>query len=206
MAIDINLLPETMKASLLREHRMRLALLGLIFSGVIIFLLYCSVTVMALQIWSETAQLRQEQVPVINKINPLLQYASLQTDIAQKEALIKKATGNATDWPALLGSLGENIPDGLWLSGLTFTSEQIQVTSEMASETDNTAEALDADLILGQLTIAGYTNEYSTIDNWLIQIRRVPGLKDVRYSFATQEEHKEIQIIHFEVYASVVNI
>jgi len=206
VTVDLNLLPEAMKKALLRERKVRFALWGLSLATVVILLTYCLVTFAAWQTWGEAAGLRREQSGLINEINSLLPYASLQADIAQKEALLKKALGGVPDWPALLGSLGESAPADLWLSGLTFTAEQSQLNPDAASEQDSSAVLSAEDRPLGKLIIAGYAEEYVTVADWLSQIRQIPGLAEVNCIFAAKEETNGIAVIHFEIEALVVEI
>jgi Tfp pilus assembly protein PilN len=113
---------------------------------------------------SRNAQLQSE-------IASLQQFADLQAELAQKEALVGEIFVNEVSWSSALLDVSRVIPDASYLTNLT---GQITPTivGEVATEpTGGTPETT----LIGNMTFSGVANQTETIATWITRLEEVQG-------------------------------
>jgi Tfp pilus assembly protein PilN len=113
---------------------------------------------------SQNAQLESQ-------IASLQQFADLQAELAQKEALVDEIYVNEVSWSSALLDVSRVIPDASYLTNLT---GQITPTivGEVATEpSGGTPETT----LIGNMTFAGVANRTETIATWLTRLEEVRG-------------------------------
>jgi Tfp pilus assembly protein PilN len=117
----------------------------------------------------EAQQSRNAQLET--EIASLQQFADLQAELAQKEALVGEIFVNEVSWSKALGDVSLVIPDASYLTNLT---GQITPTivGEVATEpTGGTPETT----LIGNMTFAGVANQTETIATWITRLEEVQG-------------------------------
>lgn len=106
-----------------------------------------------------------------SQIASLQQFADLQAELAQKEALVGEIFVNEVSWSSALLDVSRVIPDASYLTNLT---GQITPTivGEVATEpTGGTPETT----LIGNMTFAGVANQTETIATWITRLEEVQG-------------------------------
>jgi Tfp pilus assembly protein PilN len=117
----------------------------------------------------EAQQSRNAQLE--RQIASLHQFADLQAELAQKEALVDEIYVNEVSWSSALLDVSRVIPDASYLTNLT---GQITPTivGEVATEpTGGTPETT----LIGNMTFAGVANQTETIATWLTRLEEIQG-------------------------------
>jgi len=117
----------------------------------------------------EAQQSRNAQLE--SQIASLQQFADLQAELAQKEALVGEIFVNEVSWSSALLDVSRVIPDASYLTNLT---GQITPTivGEVATEpTGGTPETT----LIGNMTFAGVANQTETIATWITRLEEVQG-------------------------------
>ena len=99
------------------------------------------------------------------------QFADLQAELAQKEALVDEIYVNEVSWSSALLDVSRVIPDASYLTNL---SGQITptVVGEVATQpTGGTPETA----LIGNMTFAGVANQTETIATWITRLEEVQG-------------------------------
>ena len=117
----------------------------------------------------EAQQSRNAQLE--SEIASLQQFADLQAELAQKEALVGEIFVNEVSWSSALLDVSRVIPDASYLTNLTG-----QITPTIVGEvaTEPTGGTPDTTLI-GNMTFAGVANQTETIATWLTRLEEVRG-------------------------------
>ena len=116
----------------------------------------------------EAQQSRNAQLE--SQIASLQQFADLQAELAQKEALVGEIFVNEVSWSSALLDVSRVIPDASYLTNLT---GQITPTivGEVAAPTGGTPETT----LIGNMTFAGVANQTETIATWITRLEEVQG-------------------------------
>jgi Tfp pilus assembly protein PilN len=117
----------------------------------------------------EAQQSRNAQLE--SQIASLQQFADLQAELAQKEALVGEIFVNEVSWSSALLDVSRVIPDASYLTNLT---GQITPTivGEVATEpTGGTPETT----LIGNMTFSGVANQTETIATWITRLEEVQG-------------------------------
>ena len=116
----------------------------------------------------EAQQSRNAQLE--SQIASLQQFADLQAELAQKEALVAEIFVNEVSWSSALLDVSRVIPDASYLTNLT---GQITPTivGEVAAPTGGTPETT----LIGNMTFAGVANQTETIATWITRLEEVQG-------------------------------
>jgi Tfp pilus assembly protein PilN len=106
-----------------------------------------------------------------SQIASLQQFADLQVELAQKEALVAEIFVNEVSWSSALLDVSRVIPDASYLTNLTG-----QITPTIAGEvaTEPTGGTPETTLI-GNMTFAGVANQTETIATWITRLEEVQG-------------------------------
>jgi Tfp pilus assembly protein PilN len=106
-----------------------------------------------------------------SQIASLRQFADLQVELAQKEALVAEIFVNEVSWSSALLDVSRVIPDASYLTNLTG-----QITPTIAGEvaTEPTGGTPETTLI-GNMTFAGVANQTETIATWITRLEEVKG-------------------------------
>jgi Tfp pilus assembly protein PilN len=106
-----------------------------------------------------------------SQIASLRQFADLQVELAQKEALVAEIFVNEVSWSSALLDVSRVIPDASYLTNLTG-----QITPTIAGEvaTEPTGGTPETTLI-GNMTFAGVANQTETIATWITRLEEVQG-------------------------------
>jgi Tfp pilus assembly protein PilN len=106
-----------------------------------------------------------------SQIASLQQFADLQAELAQKEALVGEIFVNEVSWSSALLDVSRVIPDASYLTNLTG-----QITPTIAGEvaTEPTGGTPETTLI-GNMTFAGVANQTETIATWITRLEEVQG-------------------------------
>lgn len=106
-----------------------------------------------------------------SQIASLQQFADLQVELAQKEALVAEIFVNEVSWSSALLDVSRVIPDASYLTNLTG-----QITPTIAGEvaTEPTGGTPETTLI-GNMTFAGVANQTETIATWITRLEEVKG-------------------------------
>ena len=106
-----------------------------------------------------------------SQIASLQQFADLQAELAQKEALVGEIFVNEVSWSSALLDVSRVIPDASYLTNLTG-----QITPTIVGEvvTEPTAGTPETTLI-GNMTFAGVANQTETIATWITRLEEVQG-------------------------------
>jgi Tfp pilus assembly protein PilN len=117
----------------------------------------------------EAQQSRNAQLE--SQIASLQQFADLQAELAQKEALVAEIFANEVSWSSALLDVSRVIPDASYLTNLTG-----QITPTIAGEvvTEPTGGTPETTLI-GNMTFAGVANQTETIATWITRLEEVQG-------------------------------
>jgi Tfp pilus assembly protein PilN len=117
----------------------------------------------------EAQQSRNAQLE--SQIASLQQFADLQAELAQKEALVGEIFVNEVSWSSALLDVSRVIPDASYLTNLTG-----QITPTIAGEvaTEPTGGTPETTLI-GNMTFAGVANQTETIATWITRLEEVQG-------------------------------
>ena len=106
-----------------------------------------------------------------SQIASLRQFADLQVELAQKQALVAEIFVNEVSWSSALLDVSRVIPDASYLTNLTG-----QITPTIAGEvaTEPTGGTPETTLI-GNMTFAGVANQTETIATWITRLEEVHG-------------------------------
>jgi Tfp pilus assembly protein PilN len=106
-----------------------------------------------------------------SQIASLQQFADLQVELAQKEALVAEIFVNEVSWSSALLDVSRVIPDASYLTNLTG-----QITPTIAGEvaTEPTGGTPETTLI-GNMTFTGVANQTETIATWITRLEEVQG-------------------------------
>jgi Tfp pilus assembly protein PilN len=106
-----------------------------------------------------------------SQIESLQQFADLQAELAQKEALVGEIFVNEVSWSSALLDVSRVIPDASYLTNLTGQITPT-VVGEVATEpTGGTPETT----LIGNMTFAGVANQTETIATWITRLEEVQG-------------------------------
>lgn len=114
---------------------------------------------------------QSKNAQLLSQIASLQQFADLQAELAQKEALVAEIFVNEVSWSSALLDVSRVIPDASYLTNLT---GQITPTipGEVATEpTGGTPETT----LIGNMTFAGVANQTETIATWITRLEEVQG-------------------------------
>ena len=123
------------------------------------------------QTQSDLEAQQSKNVQLESQIASLQQFADLQAELAQKEALVGEIFVNEVSWSSALLDVSRVIPDASYLTNLT---GQITPTivGEVATEpTGGTPETT----LIGNMTFAGVANQTETIATWITRLEEVQG-------------------------------
>lgn len=105
-----------------------------------------------------------------SQIASLQQFADLQAELAQKEALVAEVFVNEVSWSSALLDVSRVIPDASYLTNLT-GQVAATVVDEVAAPTGGTPETT----LIGNMTFAGVANQTETIATWITRLEEVQG-------------------------------
>ena len=123
------------------------------------------------QTQSDLEAQQSKNVQLESQIASLQQFADLQAELTQKEALVGEIFVNEVSWSSALLDVSRVIPDASYLTNLTG-----QITPTIVGEvvTEPTAGTPETTLI-GNMTFAGVANQTETIATWITRLEEVQG-------------------------------
>jgi Tfp pilus assembly protein PilN len=117
----------------------------------------------------EAQQSRNAQLE--SQIASLQQFADLQAELAQKEALVGEIFVNEVSWSSALLDVSRVIPDASYLTNLTGQITPTVVGEVATAPTGGTPETT----LIGNMTFAGVANQTETIATWITRLEEVQG-------------------------------
>jgi Tfp pilus assembly protein PilN len=123
------------------------------------------------QVQSDLEAQESRNAQLESQIASLQEFATLQAELASKEALVAEIFVNEVSWSSALLDVSRVIPDASYLTNLTG-----QITATIAGEvvTEPTGGTPETTLI-GNMTFAGVANQTETIATWITRLEEVQG-------------------------------
>ena len=167
----VNLLPpELRERQAIRRTTSLVVAAGLAALALIgIFYFYLVLRLSQVQSDLETQQSRNAQLE--SEIASLQQFADLQAELAQKEALVAEIYVNEVSWSVALLDVSRVIPDASYLTNLTGQITPTIVGEVVTEPTGGTPETT----LIGNMTFAGVANQTETIATWITRLEEVQG-------------------------------
>jgi Tfp pilus assembly protein PilN len=122
------------------------------------------------QVQSDLEAQQSRNAELQSQIASLQQFADLQAELAQKEALVAEVFVNEVSWSSALLDVSRVIPDASYLTNLT-GQVAATVAGEVAVPTGGTPETT----LIGNMTFAGVANQTETIATWITRLEEVQG-------------------------------
>jgi Tfp pilus assembly protein PilN len=168
---QVNLLPpELRERQAIRRTTSLVAAAGLAALALIGIFYFFQVQRLS-QTQSDLEAQQSKNAQLESQIESLQQFADLQAELAQKEALVGEIFVNEVSWSSALLDVSRVIPDASYLTNLTG-----QITPTIVGEvvTEPTAGTPETTLI-GNMTFAGVANQTETIATWITRLEEVQG-------------------------------
>jgi Tfp pilus assembly protein PilN len=143
---------------------------------------------------TENAQLRTQ-------IQTLRPFADLQTELADKKALVATLYANEISWSGALLDISRVIPDGSYLTTLSGSVTAAPVGGVAPPPAVPGTPTVSASLI-GTMTFAGVADQAETISTWLTRLEQIDGWVNP-WANSAQEQGARTRIYQF---ASTVDL
>jgi Tfp pilus assembly protein PilN len=136
---------------------------------------------------SELEAQEARNAELTTEIDSLQQYATLQAELAAKEALVASLYVNEVSWSSALLDVSRVIPDASYLTNLT--GQITASTSTVPGEVPTTPTGGTPDTtLIGNMTFAGVADETETIASWLTRLEQVQGWVNAWVSSAQENQ------------------
>jgi Tfp pilus assembly protein PilN len=180
---QVNLLPPELLERQARKQRTRLVVLaGCAVLGLIaVFYVFQIFRLSSANSELEAQQARNAQLTA--QIASLQQYAALQQELKDKQAVLDGILANQFLWSSALNDVSRVIPDDAALD--SFDGQITAVTGTPAGSTTTTVTGTNPNVV-GQITFSGTALDIRTIATWLNQLESVKGWIQPQVSSITQ--------------------
>jgi Tfp pilus assembly protein PilN len=180
---QVNLLPPELLGRQARKQRTRLVVLaGCAVLGLIaVFYVFQIFRLSSANSELEAQQARNAQLTA--QIASLQQYAALQQELKDKQAVLDGILANQFLWSSALNDVSRVIPDDAALD--SFDGQITAVTGTPAGSTTTTVTGTNPNVV-GQITFSGTALDIRTIATWLNQLESVKGWIQPQVSSITQ--------------------
>lgn len=121
--IQINLLPKEVLEKRKSEHRLALALLGLLGMVLILCSIYGLNMVRIVQAQSSLEEVKAENNRLQTEIAKIGDFERIRLRVEEREALVKTVTAAKYSWSRFLNNVSLIVPNEVWLSSLTVEEE-----------------------------------------------------------------------------------
>ncbi|MBM7854064.1 type IV pilus assembly protein PilN [Desulfohalotomaculum tongense] len=189
MEIRINLLPPELKARQKKIRRQRLLLAAGGAALVFLLTVYSILLTATFQARAEVVKLRAEREAWEKRVQTYEPYAQLQARAEKADRLISRAEAGHPHWVQLLYDIGLHIPPYVWLTDLNASYK---------------ADKNSGRLSQGEIVLKGFTLDHVSVARWLEELGRVPGLKNVRCQFSSQENADRQALVQYEIKAELL--
>jgi Tfp pilus assembly protein PilN len=181
---QVNLLPPELLERQARKQRTRLVVLaGCTVLGLIaLFYVFQIFRLSSANSDLQAQQARNAQLTA--QIASLSQYADLQKQLKDQQAVLDGILANQFLWSSALNDVSKVIPDDAALD--SFDGQITSVTGTPAGSTTTTVTGTNPDVV-GQITFSGTALDIRTIATWLNQLDSVKGWIQPQVSSITQK-------------------
>lgn len=122
------------------------------------------------------------------QVAQLAQFATLETQLRQKTALLTSLTTNEVRWSVLLTDVSLVIPSNVWLTNLTAT-----VTAGSTQAGPGAATAT----VLGSIQLTGVTFSHIDVAKWLTRLAGVDAFANPYLSLSSKAVIGPTQVVDF---------
>lgn len=154
--------------------------------------IYAGLWTATLHYRNEARSLQSQRLPLEAQMSNYQEYVKMEEHLAALDKLVKQAVGNNPDWTLLILQMNRNIPANLWLTEVTITSNK-----------EGSNPPAPATKSQGEVTIRGWTFDYSSLAGWLEELRQVPTLTDIKCQYASTESLNSKTIVKFEIKSDI---
>jgi Tfp pilus assembly protein PilN len=195
---QVNLLPpETFES---RQTRKKVGLIALVGAALTALLMMFSVVQSGkiTKLDTELQEIQGTNTQLNQTVTNLQRFQQLSDELDARLALVQSAVTGGVEWSHVMQDVAEQLPDGLWLTGMTATMGTSTTTvpappapvPTTPAPTDTTAPpttttptvptvpvvpAAPSGAIVATMTFTGYAFEVDTVSQWLQNLQRVPG-------------------------------
>jgi Tfp pilus assembly protein PilN len=142
----------------------------------------------------DLAEQRAENAQLQAQIQTLRPFADLQTELADKKALVAKLYANEISWSGALLDISRVIPDSSYLTTLSGSLTAASTGVPPAAPVPGTPTV--ASSLIGSMTFAGVADQAETISTWLTRLEQIDGWVNPWVNSA-QEEGARTRIYQF---------
>ena len=160
--IQINLLPKEVLEKRKSEHRLALALLGLIGMVLILCTIYGLNMVRVVQAQSSLEEVKTENNRLQTEIAKIGDFERIRLRVEERDALVKKVTATKYSWSRFLNNVSLIVPNEVWLSGLTVEDD---------GKISFTGKALAGSKISGV--------GHKPVAKWMVHLEQLDDIEDV---------------------------
>ncbi len=160
--IQINLLPKEVLEKRKSEHRLALALLGLIGMVLILCTIYGLNMVRVVQAQSRLEEVKTENNRLQTEIAKIGDFERIRLRVEERDALVKKVTAAKYSWSRFLNNVSLIVPNEVWLSGLTVEDD---------GKISFTGKALAGSKISGV--------GHKPVAKWMVHLEQLDDIEDV---------------------------
>ncbi|MEW6276900.1 MAG: PilN domain-containing protein [Bacillota bacterium] len=203
MMKNISLLPPEIEARWRAQQKRRRYLLGGGLALLVFLAVYAALIALTFQAQLQVRALQAQRAAVQKEIAAYQEYAAMQARITSADNLLQQAVGTPPDWVQLMTGVSRFIPPDVWLTDFTAAVGAKEAgTTKPAPARQATAPQSRPEA--GEVTLRGWAFDHQAVARWLEEIRRVPGLTDVRCQFATEDTLQQKAMVKFEIKAAVL--
>jgi hypothetical protein len=179
--VKINLLPPEILAGRQRR-KVRAKLLNVaVFVAILLVAGFGAQFYLTMQVNAQVKATEENRLAVEQEVARYAPVVELQGRVNKKRNLLGEAMGTPLAWRDTLGALGIHIPSNVWLTNVALVQNEDT----------------------GMVTLRGLTYDHPSTANWVDKLQRIPGVSDVRVQFSAEETVERLELVRFEIRASV---